>query len=74
MLMVPIDTGNKAIKTEHFEFHSGISVLEDIPGEGEEAVNYQGRYYRLSSERNVYLPDKSGSGGRASAVVLPGAV
>ena len=53
MLMVPIDTGNKAIKTEHFEFHSGI------PGEGEEAVNYQGRYYRLSSERNVYLPDKS---------------
>lgn len=59
MLMVPIDTGNKAIKTEHFEFHSGISVLEDIPGEGEEAVNYQGRYYRLSSERNVYLPDKS---------------
>lgn len=59
MLMVPIDTGNKAIKTEHFEFHSGISVLEDIPGEGEEAVNYQGRYYRLSSERNAYLPDKS---------------
>ena len=59
MLMMPIDTGNKAIKTEHFEFHSGISVLEDIPGEGEEAVKYQSRYYRLSSERNVYLPDKS---------------
>lgn len=59
MLMMPIDTGNKAIKTEHFEFHSGISVLEDIPGEGEEAVKYQGRYYRLSPERNVYLPDKS---------------
>lgn len=35
----------------------GISRLP--PGEGEEAVNYQGRYYRLSSERNVYLPDKS---------------
>ena len=59
MLMMPIDTGNKAIKTEHFEFHSGISVLEDVPGEGEEAVKYQGRYYRLSPERNVYLPDKS---------------
>lgn len=59
MLMMPIDTGNKAIKTEHFEFHSGISVLEDIPGEGEEAVKYKGRYYRLSPERNVYLPDKS---------------
>ena len=52
MLVMPIDTGNKAIKTEHFEFHSGISVLEDIPGEGEEAVKYQGRYYRLSLERN----------------------
>ena len=59
MLMMPIDTGNKAIKTEHFEFHSGISVLEDIPGEGEEAVKFKGRYYRLSPERNVYLPDKS---------------
>ena len=30
-----------------------------MPGEGEEAVKYQGRYYRLSPERNVYLPDKS---------------
>ena len=53
MLVMPIDTGNKAIKTEHFEFPSGISVLEDIPGEGEEAVKYKGRYYRLSPERNV---------------------
>ena len=59
MLVMPIDTGNKAIKTEHFEFHSGISVLEDVPGEGEEAIKYQGRYYRLSPERNVYLPDKA---------------
>lgn len=59
MLVMPIDTGNKAIKTEHFEFHSGISVLEDVPGEGEEAIRYQGRYYRLSPERNVYLPDKA---------------
>ncbi len=42
MLMMPIDTGNKVIKTEHFEFHSGISVLEDVTGEGEEAVKCQG--------------------------------
>ena len=53
MLMMPIDTGNKAIKTEHFDFHSEISVLEDVPGEGEEAVRYQGRYYRLSPDKSV---------------------
>lgn len=59
MFMMPIDTGNKAIKTENFEFNSGITMLEDIPGENEEALMYQGRYYRLSHERNVYLPDKT---------------
>lgn len=59
MLMIPIDTGNKAIKTENFEFHSGITMLEDVPGENEEALKYQGKYYRLSHERNVYLPDKT---------------
>ncbi len=59
MLMIPIDTGNKAIKTEHFEFHSGLTMLEDVPGENEEAFMYQGKYYRLSYERNVYLPDKT---------------
>lgn len=43
MFMMPIDTGNKAIKTENFEFNSGITMLEDIPGENEEALMYQGR-------------------------------
>ena len=59
MFMMPIDTGNKAIKTENFEFNSGITMLADVPGENEEAFMYQGRYYRLSHERNVYLPDKT---------------
>lgn len=59
MLMMPIDTGNKAIKTENFEFHSGITALEGMPGENEEALMYQDKYYRLSHERNVYLPDKT---------------
>lgn len=48
MFMMPIDTGNKAIKTENFEFNSGITMLADVPGENEEALMYQGRYYRLS--------------------------
>lgn len=51
MFMMPIDTGNKAIKTENFEFNSGITMLADVPGENEEALMYQGRYYRLSHER-----------------------
>lgn len=59
MLRIPIDTGNKAIKTENFEFHSGITALESMPGENEEALMFQDKYYRLSHERNVYLPDKT---------------
>lgn len=51
MLMIPIDTGNKAIKTENFEFHSGITALESMPGENEEALMFQDKYYRL-----VYFP------------------
>lgn len=58
MLMIPIDTGNKAIKTENFEFHFGITALESMPGENEEALMFQDKYYRLNHERNVYLPDK----------------
>ena len=38
MFMMPIDTGNKAIKTENFEFNSGITMLADVPGENEEAL------------------------------------
>lgn len=58
-MMIPIDTGNKAIKTEHYEFNAGLAVLEKAPAEKEEAIYYKGVYYRLSESRGVYLEDKT---------------
>lgn len=58
-MMIPIDTGNKAIKTEHFEFNAGLAVLENSPAEREEAIQYRGDYYRLSETRGIYLEDKT---------------
>ena len=59
MLMIPIDTGNKAIKTEHFNFNAGLTVMEKNPTEKEEAVFYKDNYYRLSETRGIYLEDKT---------------
>lgn len=58
-MMIPIDTGNKAIKTECFEFNAGLAVLENNPAEREEALRYKGKYYRLSETRGIYLEDKT---------------
>ena len=35
-MVISVDTGNKMIKTEHYEFNSGIDVLDTIPGENDE--------------------------------------
>ena len=58
-MMIPIDTGNKAIKTEHFSFNAGLAILENNPAEKEEALKYKGKYYRLSESRGIYLEDKT---------------
>lgn len=58
-MMISIDTGNKAIKTEHFEFNAGLAVMEKKPTEQEEAIQYKGKYYRLSQTRGIYLEDKT---------------
>ena len=43
-MVISVDTGNKMIKTEHFEFNSGIDVLDTIPGEKEEVIDYEKEY------------------------------
>lgn len=37
-MVISVDTGNKMIKTEHYEFNSGIDVLDTIPGENDEVI------------------------------------
>ena len=50
---------NKMIKTEHYEFNSGIDVLDTIPGENDEVIEFGGKYYRTTNRRISYMEDKT---------------
>ena len=50
-MVISVDTGNKMIKTEHYEFNSGIDVLDTIPGENDEVIEFGGKYYRTTNRR-----------------------
>lgn len=52
-MVISVDTGNKMIKTEHYEFNSGIDVLDTIPGENDEVIEFGGKYYRTTNRRMV---------------------
>lgn len=59
MLVLSVDTGNKAIKTENLSFNSGIQTMDMMPGEKEEVLRYRGKYYMPASSRITYLEDKT---------------
>ena len=54
-MVISVDTGNKMIKTEHYEFNSGIDVLDTIPGENDEVIEFGGKYYRTTNRRISYI-------------------
>ena len=58
-MVISVDTGNKMIKTEHYEFNSGIDVLDTIPGENDEVIEFGGKYYRTTNRRISYMEDKT---------------
>lgn len=58
-MIITVDTGNKMIKTETLEFHAGVEILDQIPGEQEEVILYGGKYYRPTSRRISYMEDKT---------------
>lgn len=43
MLVLTVDTGNKAIRTENLSFNSGIQTMDMMPGEKEEVLRYRGK-------------------------------
>lgn len=57
-MIVPIDHGNRNLKTEQYVFTSGILESDCKPVLGE-FLQYQGRYYSLSEQRIPYMRDKS---------------
>lgn len=59
MLIMSVDTGNKMIKTENLEFHSGLEILDQMPGEKEEVIRYEDKYYLVSNKRIAYMENKT---------------
>ena len=57
-VIVPIDHGNRNLKTEQHVFTSGILESDCKPVLGE-FLQYNGRYYTLSEQRIPYMRDKS---------------
>ena len=49
-MIISVDTGNKHMKTENCEFNSGVEILDTLPGELEEVIEYEGKYYMTTIE------------------------
>lgn len=58
-MIISVDHGNKAIKTPHFQFTSGIVVSETMPGFKNDYLAWNGKYYTLTEQRISYLRDKT---------------
>lgn len=58
-MIISVDTGNKMIKTDTLEFNAGVEIIDQMPGEQEEVINYNGQYYRTVSKRISYMEDKT---------------
>ena len=57
-IIVPIDHGNRNMKTEHKIFTSGFVEGDCRPALGE-YLQYNGRYYALTEQRIPYMRDKT---------------
>lgn len=58
-MIISVDTGNKKMKTENCEFNSGVEILNTLPGELEEVIEYEGKYYVTTNRRISYMEDKT---------------
>lgn len=58
-MIMTVDTGNKMIKTDTLEFNAGVEILDQMPGEREEVILYEGQYYITTSRRISYMEDKT---------------
>ena len=57
-IIVPIDHGNRNMKTPHFIYTSGIEESQTKPPLGEYLV-FEGKYYTLTEKRIPYMRDKT---------------
>jgi len=61
-MLISIDHGNSAIKTVNHSFISGLSEHTVKPPISDEILEYDGRYWTLSSKRITYMMDKTEDG------------
>ena len=58
-MIIPIDHGNKQMKTVHKIFTSGLHESEVKPPFGRDVLEYNGKFYSLSENRMSYMRDKT---------------
>lgn len=58
-MLIAIDHGNYAIKTPHTSFISGLIQHTAKPPLADEVIEYDGRYWTLTSKRLPYMRDKT---------------
>ena len=58
-LRVPVDHGNRNMKTTHFLFTTGLNRMDRQPARDEEYLEYEGNFYTLSERRIPYQRDKT---------------
>lgn len=70
-MLIPIDHGNKQIKTLHKTFVSGLCVSDTKPPFGKDVLFYDGKYYTLTDQRIPYMRDKTKDNRYFKTVVFP---
>lgn len=58
-LTIPVDHGNRNMKTAHFLFTTGLSSTDRKPAGREDFLETDGKYYVLSGKRIPYQRDKT---------------
>ena len=58
-MLLPIDHGNKQIKSATSTFVSGLLESDTRPPIGEDILKYRNKYYTLSEQRIPYMRDKT---------------
>ena len=53
-MIISVDTGNKQMKTENCEFNSGVEILDTLPGELEEVIEYENIIGQLIEEFRIW--------------------
>ena len=58
-MIIAVDHGNSAIKTENFSFPSSLEKHANKPPLASEILEYNGAFWTISGQRIPYMMDKT---------------